>query len=155
MLVPGTVSRAGLGSAAIIIVLMTGCAGGPIGSSPSPPPLISATSPSGIDPGAQQATRLLVSTNKSGDAFNALISGRLGVDAAGCVILGKNVLVATPGSRLLTGGTEVSLRGVGVFRLGDMLPPTQGGYEEAIDRQRPARSDFRGCSSEDFAVITL
>lgn len=103
--------------------------------------------------GGPVATRLLVSKEDGDAKFEALMSGRLGVDDRGCVTLGGDALVAPKGSAIGDDGRTVSIKGVGTFRLGDGLPPVGGGHEEYADwSQVPAEQ--RACSGTDFAVLT-
>lgn len=103
--------------------------------------------------GGQVATRLLVWTKDGGSKFEALMSGRLGVDALGCVTLDDDALVVPRGSTLEDDGRKVSIKGVGTFPLGNDLPPTGGGYEEYADRSDvPAGRQV--CAGTNFAVLT-
>lgn len=99
------------------------------------------------------ATRLLVSEKDGGAKFEALVSGRLGVDNRGCVTLGGDALVAPKGSAIGDDGRTVSIEGVGMFMLGDDLPPVGGGYEEYADPSE-VPAERKVCSGTDFAVLT-
>lgn len=82
---------------------------------------------------------LLVSNIDSADGFEALLSGRLGVNISGCVVLGDAaLLIAPPGSEVRPEGSRIFIPGKGDFQLGEMAELGSGGFEELSVTALPA-----------------
>jgi hypothetical protein len=113
-------------------------------------------STSGLVPGVPdsangtRATRLLLSDGDPGNSRTALVQGQLGIDAQGCVTLGRYVVIAPRDSRLKVDGQTLVLTGLGEFRLGDEVSAT--GSLTGADRWKGS-DQYQGCSRRNFAVL--
>lgn len=90
--------------------------------------------------------------------MEAIVSGRLRIDAKGCFALGGSLLIAPPGSAVLPGGNGITVPGHGTILLGDRVRGS-GGYLEqppdgphSIDAGR-CLADSTGRRGEAFAVL--
>jgi len=90
--------------------------------------------------------------------MEAIVSGRLRIDANGCFALGGSLLTAPPGSAVLPGGNGITVPGHGTILLGDRVRGS-GGYLEqppdgphSIDAGR-CLADSTGRRGEAFAVL--
>lgn len=80
---------------------------------------------------AADLPRLLMWTPPPGDSgarHQALVSGKLAVNDAGCVTLGSSILIAPPGSTVSSDGTSVRLAGHGRYSFGTEVSGLSGGY---------------------------
>lgn len=78
--------------------------------------------------------------------MTALVSGELGVNDRGCVTLGHAVLLAPPGSVVLSDGNGINLAGRGELHWGERVSGLGGGYGDyPVDATEHA--DLAGCRS--------
>jgi hypothetical protein len=114
------------------------------------------TTPPSSEPTVTAGVTLLTWSG-AGASYEALLSGELRVSSAGCLSLGKNVLVAPPASQLTTDVSDeliLSIPGLGDYRIGDRVEGP-GGYVPSADLDVVGTS---GCdpekSGDDFAVLS-
>lgn len=121
------------------VALLAAVVAGGLVSSCSPPAapeptraVAASTSPAHASPAAPTAEppRLLTWTRRSGQTAitDALVAGRLAVNDAGCVTVGHALLLAPPGSSVLTDAGTVRLAGHGEHPLGQLVRDLPGGY---------------------------
>lgn len=145
-----------IGVTVLLALTVGACGGGSVGA-PTSGSSTSDSSTSGLVPGVPdsangtRATRLLLSDSDPGSSRTARVQGRLGIDAQGCVTLGRYVMIAPRDSRLKVDGQTVVLTGLGEFRLGDEVSAT-GGLAGQADRSKSS-DQYQGCSSRNFAVL--
>jgi hypothetical protein len=115
-------------------------------------------STSGLVPGipdsanGTRATRLLLSDGDPGASRTAHVQGRLGIDAQGCVTLGRYVVIAPRDSRLKVDGQTLVLTRLGEFHLGEEVSAT-GSLVQTGRSKTKISDEYRGCSSRNFAVL--
>lgn len=128
-----------------LLVLVSACGGDDAsgediggGSTPEPIPASSVTAIPG-------GPRLLVSTvvpEPDPIGRDAMVTGKLSLNAKDCFQLGDSILVAPYGSNIVDGGKSVEMTGYGRFELGDQVKG--GGWYMPAARPEvdPA---WRGC----------
>ena len=84
-----------------------------------------------------------------------VLKGTLGVNKAGCVTIGRDVVWAPQGSRLVDGGSAVLLRTRGTFRIGDavQLVGTEVHYKSSTTVDRVASRCALGAPTMEVASL--
>lgn len=156
MTVPRTLRRTLVPVA--VAAALAGCSAatddGPASSVPSASPSATdATDAMGVHALRAGGTTLLAA-DRSDAAFEALVSGTVGLDDRGCVTVDGRLLIAPAGSALSQDGTTVLLTGYDPVDLGSTA--TFGGGEEELpsdDVDEATRACLPGGSSTAASVI--
>jgi hypothetical protein len=105
-------------------------------------------------PGFSQSdggTILAVAKSNYKASMDALLSGTLTVNAAGCVSLDDQRMLAPLGSTISSEGKTISIAGLGKFRIGVKI--TSGGGSIPLSKTFLAAQVVKRCGSGEYSVI--
>lgn len=112
------------------------------------------TLPANLPAISSEGTLLVVGDYVRGEpAMEALVSGEIGVSAAGCITVGGATVVAPAGSGFLPDG-RLDLAYLGEYTIGDSIDPSSGGYVGyGDDDGLPIPAGYEQCGAGEYAVL--
>ena len=115
-----------------------------------------AVQPDGRTPSttSSDGPRLLTWEGPSDRSMEAIVSGKLRVNGAGCFTLDDNLLMAPPGSEVVREGAGIAVPGLGEFDIGETVRGDGGYlYLEEVDGGGSRCVDDN--TSREVAVLSL